>query len=252
MEILQFTGKKFFTIEGIDEKNKITLELHSFKGKKVDSLVEEDAQNIINSLQQNNSPVKAILKEVKQKKMKITPPAPFTTASLQQEAPSLGLSIGEVSKISQNLYEDGLITYIRTDSVRLSEEIMVELEKYIKSNYTDLYEKRIFKNKTKNTQEAHECIRPTDITKDVNTPLYNVIKLRTIASQTKQAIRVTNTHYYAIEDALFKINDTYLEYMGFYTILGTNLSNQPVKLPNELELSFTMTEHENSTTSLSF
>ena len=248
MEILKFVEEKFFTIEALVQNpeilhENIKLELYSFKGKKIQNLNKEDAQEIINNLQNISNSI-AIFKETKQKKTKITPPAPFTTAALQQEGPSLGLSIGEISKISQTLYEDGFITYIRTDSVRLSEDIMKELEKYITSHYDNLYERRIFKNKSKNTQEAHECIRPTNINEKLDSTIYNTIRLRTIASQTKEAIRITDTHYYTIGDAIFKINDTYLQYLGFYEILGTNLSTKPKKILEKLQLKFVSTEHE--------
>ena len=248
MEILKFVEEKFFTIEALVQNpeilhENIKLELYSFKGKKIQNLNKEDAQEIINNLQNISNSI-AIFKETKQKKTKITPPAPFTTAALQQEGPSLGLSIGEISKISQTLYEDGFITYIRTDSVRLSEDIMKELEKYITSHYDNLYERRIFKNKSKNTQEAHECIRPTNINQQLDSPLYNVIRLRTIASQTKEAIRITDTHYYTIGDAIFKMNHTYLQDLGFYEILGTNLSTKPKKILEKLELKFSIKEHE--------
>lgn len=129
-------------------------------------------------------------------------PAPaFTTSSMQQEAVrTLGLSSKITMKLAQNLYERGLITYHRTDSVNLSVKFLNEAQKFIKKEYGNdytLFSPRIYKTKSKLAQEAHEAIRPTDlkITNIDNLDLthshkklYSLIFRKAIASQMKEAV----------------------------------------------------------------
>jgi DNA topoisomerase-1 len=131
------------------------------------------------------------------------PSAPFTTATIQQEAfRKFSMPIDMTMRIAQKLYEAGLITYMRTDSVALSEEGQKEIKKVIESKYgKEYYQQNVYKSKTANSQEAHEAIRPThpetsDISNDVDDEamckLYKLIWQRTIASQMKPAqINVT-------------------------------------------------------------
>jgi len=122
------------------------------------------------------------------------PSAPFMTLSLQQEAGRrLGMSLDRIQKTSQKLYEQGYVTYIRTDSVEISTEGMKAIKKTIVEKYgKDKYQETKYKTKVKNAQEAHECIRPTDpdledlskeITDTDQIRLYELIWKRTIASQ---------------------------------------------------------------------
>lgn len=128
------------------------------------------------------------------KTSKTNPPPPFTTSSLQQEASiRLGFSIKFTMDLAQKLYEGGYITYMRTDSVTLSEDCLKQCNDYIKNNFGDkYYQYRQYENKSKNAQEAHEAIRPTDMIKEGPNDekllrLYNLIWNRTIASQMKGA-----------------------------------------------------------------
>jgi len=132
--------------------------------------------------------------DVQVKPAKRTPAPPFTTSTLQQEASrKLGYSVSRTMRLAQELYENGLITYMRTDAVNLSEQAMSEIEKEINSAYGEKYHKpRQYKNKNQNAQEAHEAIRPTYITNhtisDGDTrALYSLIWKRTIASQMSDA-----------------------------------------------------------------
>merc|ERR1711968_269758 len=113
-----------------------------------------------------------LIKEIKKSISKRNPSSPFTTSSLQQEASSkLNISPKDCMSLAQKLYENGYITYMRTDSVDLSEESKKNIETYINSEYGEKYyydEKKDgirHKNKSKNSQEAHEAIRPVDINK---------------------------------------------------------------------------------------
>lgn len=120
-----------------------------------------------------------------------SPGAPFTTSTLQQEASSkLGYSPRTTMRLAQRLYEAGHITYMRTDSVNLSTQALGAMTSFIKEKYGEQYHQyRTFKSKSANAQEAHEAIRPTDVTKDrlgddeQQQKLYNLIWRRTLASQ---------------------------------------------------------------------
>ncbi len=124
-----------------------------------------------------------------------SPAAPFTTSTLQQEASrKLYFSVGKTMTIAQRLYESGLITYMRTDSVNLSNDAMKAAQKEIETSYGNNYSKpRNYKSKSKGAQEAHEAIRPTDMTQHTisgdrdQERLYDLIWKRTIASQMSDA-----------------------------------------------------------------
>ena len=134
------------------------------------------------------------VKDIQVKDGKRTPSAPFTTSTLQQEASrKLGYSVSKTMLLAQKLYESGKITYMRTDSISLSETAIDAIQKEIKSSFgNEYYQPRKFKNKNENAQEAHEAIRPTYMNEskvddaDLNR-LYELIWKRTIASQMSDA-----------------------------------------------------------------
>ncbi len=133
--------------------------------------------------------------DVQKKPFKRSPTAPFTTSTLQQEASrKLGFSVSQTMSVAQKLYESGQITYMRTDSVNLSESAIKAAKEHIVSTYGEKYLKtRRYKSKAKGAQEAHEAIRPTYIDKADATGtyqerrLYQLIRKRTIASQMADA-----------------------------------------------------------------
>ncbi len=135
------------------------------------------------------------IKSIETKPAKRTPSAPFTTSTLQQEAArKLGFSVSQTMLVAQKLYEAGKITYMRTDSVNLSETAMAQAKEAITGNYGDKYfNPRQYKTKSKGAQEAHEAIRPTYIqTQEIagernEQRLYDLIWKRTIASQMSDA-----------------------------------------------------------------
>jgi len=124
-----------------------------------------------------------------------SPAAPFTTSTLQQEASrKLYFSVGKTMTIAQRLYESGLITYMRTDSVNLSNDAMKAAQNEIETSYGKEYSKpRNYKSKSKGAQEAHEAIRPTDMSQHTisgdrdQERLYDLIWKRTLASQMSDA-----------------------------------------------------------------
>ena len=123
-----------------------------------------------------------------------SPAAPFTTSTLQQEASrKLGYGVSKTMLLAQKLYESGKITYMRTDSINLSDTAMADINKEINSSYGDnYYQPRKYKNKNESAQEAHEAIRPTymnnrTVADEDTRKLYELIWRRTIASQMSDA-----------------------------------------------------------------
>jgi DNA topoisomerase-1 len=137
---------------------------------------------------------KYTVKDIAVKDGKRTPSAPFTTSTLQQEASrKLGYSVSKTMLLAQKLYESGKITYMRTDSISLSETAVDAIKTEINSSFGEkYYQPRKFKNKNENAQEAHEAIRPSYMNEskvddaDLNR-LYELIWKRTIASQMSDA-----------------------------------------------------------------
>ncbi|MDI9325486.1 MAG: type I DNA topoisomerase [Alphaproteobacteria bacterium] len=132
---------------------------------------------------------------IKETEQQRNPKPPFTTSTLQQAANSrLGYSPSNTMRIAQKLYEKGYITYMRTDSSHLSETAQKGIQTYISKIYSpSMYKKTIYKTKSRNAQEAHEAIRPTDMTYTTRSSskdeqlLYELIHSRTIASQMIEA-----------------------------------------------------------------
>jgi len=131
------------------------------------------------------------VQQVKESEVKRQPKPPFTTSALQQTASSrLGYSPSNTMRIAQKLYESGLITYMRTDSTNLSDVAKKQIKEIVSKEYGGNYfAAHIYKSKSKKAQEAHECIRPADISKmkagktEDQKKLYNLIWARTVASQ---------------------------------------------------------------------
>ncbi len=152
---------------------------------------EAEARDFLNKNINANYKVSDLVK----KPAKKSPAPPFTTSTLQQEASrKLYFSVGKTMTIAQRLYEAGLITYMRTDSVNLSNDAKKAAEEEIANSYGKEYSKpRNFKSKVKGAQEAHEAIRPTDMSRQTITGdydqerLYSLIWKRTIASQMSDA-----------------------------------------------------------------
>lgn len=183
-----------------------------------------------------------------QTQRKKNPPPPFTTSSLQQEAYTrLGLGTKRTMQLAQGLYESGMITYMRTDSVNISEDAQQAILGYIVTNYGEsMAQPRMYKTKAKNAQEAHECIRVTNpdvATIDVDgeqftmshRKLYQLIWKRTIATQMAPAI-YTDVHYEisspVFSTILFKGKTSCLVEEGYLKVYGYDEDdcNQSVSL----------------------
>ncbi|HEU4607539.1 MAG TPA: DNA topoisomerase, partial [Chitinophagaceae bacterium] len=189
-EINAFTPVSSFKIEAIFSAKDLNKKNVSFKaeGKKYESAT--DAEKFLQSCIGSTYKVK----DIQVKPGKKSPAAPFTTSTLQQEASrKLGYSVSRTMLLAQKLYESGKITYMRTDSVNLSETAMEDISKQVSGQYgKKYYQARKYKNKNESAQEAHEAIRPTYMehsTVDDNDcrRLYELIWKRTMASQMADA-----------------------------------------------------------------
>ncbi|MFL6468462.1 MAG: type I DNA topoisomerase [Pyrinomonadaceae bacterium] len=189
-EINAFQPLSHFKIEGLFIADDITGKAVTFKaeGKKQSGAADAEAflKGCIGAYYR--------VTDVRVKPGKRSPAPPFTTSTLQQEASrKLGYGVGKTMLIAQKLYENGLITYMRTDSVSLSETALRDITKTVSDLYGDKYHQaRKFKNKNESAQEAHEAIRPTSakaatIGEEEWQKLYELIWKRTIASQMADA-----------------------------------------------------------------
>jgi len=168
------------------------------------------------------------IKSVEKRPAKKTPSPPFTTSTLQQEASrKLRFSVARTMMIAQKLYEAGKITYMRTDSVNLSDFALDAAEKQIKDEYGKQYfHKRQFKTKSKTAQEAHEAIRPTDFSKEnvagtkEEKALYDLIWKRSIASQMSDAQLERTTLKISVSkaDELFIAKGEVIKFDGFLKV----------------------------------
>lgn len=186
-EIRDFQPKSSYKVEGIfltEEKQEIAAKL------KKDFQKEAEAESFLEQSQKTDFQVL----NVEKKPGTRTASAPFTTSTLQQEASNkLGYGVTTTMRVAQRLYEEGFITYMRTDSVNLSQEAITGAKAQIISEYGEKYSKpRNYTTKSSSAQEAHEAIRPTDFTVksigDVQlNKLYQLIYKRTLASQMENA-----------------------------------------------------------------
>ena len=188
---------------------------------------------------------KYIVQDIKKSEKKKNPAPPFTTSTMQQEASrKLNFTLKRTMSVAQGLYEGvsvpekgtvGLITYMRTDSTRISDEARVAAKKYIVNQYgEEYYENRFYKTK-QNAQDAHEAIRPTYVEltpekiKDSLTPdqfkLYNLIYNRFIASQMATAIYDTTSVDINVNNYIFKANGQTLKFKGFMSLYVETLDN---------------------------
>ncbi len=219
-----------------DEESKKEFQAHFFgkNGKRQEIHSQEEIDEIL----QNIKNAKYKVTEVKKGERKRTPAPPFTTSTMQQEASrKLGFTLKKTMSVAQGLYEGvkiaekgtvGLITYMRTDSTRISEEARAAAKKQILKNYGESYYENRYYKTGKDAQDAHEGIRPTyieiepDSIKDQLTTdqykLYKLIYNRFMASQMKPAIFDTISVNIKANDYVFKANGQNLRFKGFMTL----------------------------------
>ena len=198
-EIERFRAQEYWSIGArLNEKGKsFDARLYSVDGKVTDKLdikTGDDAGKLKQAIEAGQFTINSVDK----KPTRRNPYAPFTTSSLQQDASSrLGLSPSRTMQIAQRLYEDGVITYMRTDGIDMAPEAIAQARRAIEKEFGTAYlppTPRIYQNKAKNAQEAHEAIRPTDMFRHPDTvgdpeqkKLYGLIWRRTLASQMRPA-----------------------------------------------------------------
>ncbi|WP_347174213.1 type I DNA topoisomerase [Polaribacter uvawellassae] len=184
--------------------------------------------------------------DLQKKPAKKSPATPFTTSTLQQEASrKLGYPVAKTMQVAQRLYEAGLITYMRTDSLNLSDDARKAAKEEITKSYGAEYSKsRVFKTKDKGAQEAHEAIRPTEMSRSsVNVEfdqdrLYDLIWKRTIASQMSDAkLERTNVKIKNSKNSkIFTANGEMIQFDGFLKVYLEGVDNdeeeQAGMLPN--------------------
>ena len=268
-EIEKFNKKEYWLITALfnESENKKTkpfeAKLFSVKAKKVKLENEKDAKKVVEEVKKGDAQVKKVnMKEELRKS-----PFPFITSSLQQEAFSkLNFPIKKTMYVAQKLYEGinmgekgitGLITYMRTDSTRVSDEAKINANKYIKKHFGEEYtkpfgrsKKEISKTKTNKIQDAHEAIRPASINNDPEyiseyldrdqNRLYKLIWNKFVASRMNDARLKKISIDIEVGEYIFKTIGSEVLFDGFLKIYGqNNISNiefPPLKKGDELDL----------------
>lgn len=238
-EILAFKPREYWSImlelEG-SQKPKFQAKLFKIEGEKAEVANKAEADQILKGLEGTKPTLESIVK----KERKRNPSAPFITSTLQQEASrKLNFSPKKTMMLAQRLYEGiamgkkgtvGLITYMRTDSVRLSDQALEEVRAFIPERYGKEYlpgKPNMYKSK-KSAQEAHEAIRPTDVQLEPNTikeslekdmfRLYQLIWSRFVSCQMVPAVLDTTQFDIQAGNYLFRSNGSVLKFAGFMKV----------------------------------
>lgn len=198
-EIENFVADEYWSVAANCDtaKKSFNANLTRFDGKKIEKMTLKNKSDVDNVLSKLKTPFNATVSNIEKKKVSHKPYAPFTTSTLQQEAArKLYFSSKKTMSVAQKLYENGFITYMRTDATNLSVDAVGEIREFIKKNYGDKFlpkSPNVYVTKSKNAQEAHEAIRPTHFDGANNElsgdekKLYDLIWKRTIACQMTNA-----------------------------------------------------------------
>ena len=251
-EIEKFIPEEYWNIYANLKKNKDTFKakLVSKNDKKIDLHTKEEVDSILKDIDK----AKYIVKEVKKSERKRNPAPPFTTSTMQQEASrKLGFTLKKTMSVAQSLYEGvnikskgtiGLITYMRTDSTRISDVARVAAKEQVESIYgKEFYENRYYKTKA-DSQDAHEAIRPTyidltpesikdSLTKD-QYKLYNLIYNRFLASQMAAAVYDTVSVKIDANEYSFKANGQSLKFKGFMALYVESMETEEKEEENNI------------------
>lgn len=241
-EIQAFKPVQYFSIQGDFDPN-LSTELISFQGQKLEKLSlqnKEQVQEMLDVLQKDSFSVQEISKKTK----KTPTPPPFMTSTLQQSASTLlGFSPTKTMSIAQKLYEGvqthqgvmGVITYMRTDSLNIAKEAQEKAREVLLQTYGEKFlptKPKNYTSKNKSAQEAHEAIRPTDlsftpqIAKEFlaqdELKLYTLIYNRFLASQSVEAEFESQSILISSKNGIFKASGSRLVFEGFYKITGSD------------------------------
>ena len=202
-------------------KNIIFAKFYGSVDKKITLENEEQVKEVVSKI--DDKEYKVI--DVKKSEKKKNPPPPFTTSTLQQDASrKFGFSVKKTMMVAQKLYEEGLITYMRTDSTRISDDARTMAKEYITKEYGENYYLNRFYKTSKSAQDAHEAIRPTSISKFFSViavlpkdeqKLLTLIFNRFLASQMEVAIYDTTRVKIQVENYLFIANGSTIKFDGF-------------------------------------
>ena len=236
-EVENFLPEEYWTLDAdfAKGKTKFTAQLVKYKGEAPELKSEQMVNDIIKEIQSAD----CIVSNIKQTEKTVRPKAPFTTSKLQQaSANRLGYTSRKTMQIAQQLYEGvnigsnrvGLITYMRTDSVRISETALADVRKWIEKNYPEnLPAEPIHYTVGKAAQDAHEGIRPTyteytpDSVKEYLTRdqlrLYTIIWERFVSSQMNNAKTMTTSAEITAGDAVFRVSASKITEKGFYSVI---------------------------------
>lgn len=235
-DLVQVQGKRVVTAKDFNpDTGKLKRASKEVQGKRV-QLDGDAAKRIEAEVREAEAKVIA----VERKPFSTSPQAPYVTSSLQQDANSkLRFQARHTMRLAQQLYENGFITYMRTDSTMLSNEAKGAARELIKERFGEQYlsEKvRFYRSKVKNAQEAHEAIRPAggkfraveEVRKRLGgeaAKLYQMIWRRTVASQMRDARGVTSTVQIASGEAQFRANGRTIEFPGFLKAYGMDIES---------------------------
>lgn len=221
-EIQAFEGSATFKVSAFFAHNGEALKAEL--PKRFDT--EAEARKFLESLREATFTVSDVTKSPATR----NPGAPFTTSTLQQEANSrLGFGSKATMASAQRLYQEGKITYMRTDSVNLSGQAIAQMGEYIKSEFGEQYHQvRTFKTKSAGAQEAHEAIRPTDVrtlkasSDEYDQKLYDLIRRRTLSSQMApaQLEKTTVTITISSRKEVFEAKGEVVVFDGFLKVYG--------------------------------
>lgn len=237
-----FVFNGIFTIKQHQQEESLKAQLHTIKLVKAKIPTKEESTVLLTTMTTS----KYHIKDIFSKKRTQSSSQPYTTSTLQQDSSTkLGFSGKRTMMTAQNLYEAGLITYMRTDSIILSPEALTSIEKYIKENYDIKYYKKTIYKANENAQEAHECIRPTDVFTTNLEPngkiqsdeikLYNLIWKRTVATQMSPAeFNDLNIHISIdkLNDYLFCTCIASLVFNGYLILYGKGIDTPTNDDPN--------------------
>ena len=226
-EIEKFVPEEYWSLSAFfkDGKKSFESKLLQYDNKKAELHSEKEMNDVLKNLEK----AKYVVNDVKVGEKKRNPAPPFTTSTMQQEASrKLGFSIKKTMQVAQVLYENGLITYMRTDSTRISEEARALIKNQVVSQFGEkYYENRYFKA-SKDAQDAHEAIRPSYIErtpaemKEKLIPdqykLYKLIYDRLLASQMSTAVYDTMTVDITANNCLFRANGSRIKFAGFMAL----------------------------------
>jgi len=230
-EIEQFISREYWDIKAAmksESGSSVTARLIEYSGEKLEKFsitTQSQAETIANSLKTKQYAVASL----EPKEVRRHPAPPFTTSTLQQEAArKCGFGAKRTMQVAQKLYENGYITYMRTDGVTVSADAIGDARSYIGKQYGASFvpnAPRAYKTKSKNAQEAHEAIRPTDVTRtardlplsDEEAKLYELIWKRMVASQMESAIFDQLIVDIAATDkqALLRVSGSVVKFEGF-------------------------------------